>query len=659
MAAAPLPTNEKTRLAYLEALAVLDTAPEPAFDRFVHLARHITGAPIALVSLVDAERQWFKARAGLEAEETPREEAFCAHAILEDEILVVANATADPRFADNPLVRGEPGVRFYAGAPLVTHAGNLGTLCVLDTEPRTLSTDQRSALKILAGTVVDQLEQRILERRARRRLRWLYLAEELGKIGHWRVLTSDRSLFWSPEVYSIHGRDPATFEPELQDGIDAYHPDDRDSVHDLVHGTLEKGEPFEFERRLVRPGGEIRWVRAIGRPELDAEGRVTSVFGVFHDVTDQKLLQSEMLHRETLSSLGLMAATMAHEINNPLASMQLNADALATFLGGEGTSADAKAAVADLHHAIGRVRRLTDELRSVARPASLGMAEVEPRRVLDAALRLVGFRLDEVRVEVALTDDLPTVHCNEAKCVQVLMNLLVNAADAMADSTRPRVLSIRGGSEGEGVWLEVADNGAGMAPEVATHAFEPFYTTKTEGQGTGLGLYVCRQAVESLGGSIALDSTEGEGTTVRVELPRFEQPAAEAPVEAEEPRAAGTERRVLIIDDNAMVGRALERALRGRGVEVLADPEQALERLLHEGERYGAIVCDLAMPVLSGPELYERAVAERPELEGRFLFITGGTPHGDAHAFMESQRKRVFVKPLDMRSLTAAIDALL
>lgn len=160
---APLPVNEAGRLRTLDRYAILDTPPEASFDRITRMASTVFGAPIALVSLIDADRQWFKSRQGLDAEETPREQAFCAHAILEAEPFVVEDATTDARFIDNPLVTGAPDIRFYAGAPLTAPDGhNLGTLCVIDRAPRSFGAEQRRLLADFAAMVVDELELRRL-----------------------------------------------------------------------------------------------------------------------------------------------------------------------------------------------------------------------------------------------------------------------------------------------------------------------------------------------------------------------------------------------------------------------------------------------------------------------------------------------------------------
>jgi GAF domain-containing protein len=158
---APIPHNETKRLKVLWQYEVLDTVPEEVFDDLTELAARICEAPIALLSLVDEKRQWFKSKVGTSLSETSRELSFCAHAITQADLFIVPDATQDPRFANNPLVTADPKIRFYAGAPLITPDGHaLGTLCVLDKVPRKLRLEQQQALRILARHVVSQLELR-------------------------------------------------------------------------------------------------------------------------------------------------------------------------------------------------------------------------------------------------------------------------------------------------------------------------------------------------------------------------------------------------------------------------------------------------------------------------------------------------------------------
>ncbi len=158
---APLPANETKRLAALRRYAILDTPPEQAFDDFTLLASTLCHTPIALMTLVDEDRQWFKARHGLDRTETPREQSFCAYAILKGEVMIVEDTARDARFADHPLVISAPKIRFYAGAPLIDSEGHaLGTLCVIDQQPRQLAEEQRVALEAMARLMVGQMEMR-------------------------------------------------------------------------------------------------------------------------------------------------------------------------------------------------------------------------------------------------------------------------------------------------------------------------------------------------------------------------------------------------------------------------------------------------------------------------------------------------------------------
>src|SRR4051794_25646088 len=159
----PVPPNETSRVAALEHFQVLDTEPEADFDDIVGIAAEIWEAPISLISLIDSHRQWFKAKVGIDAAETARDVSFCAHAILGRDLMVVPDATLDARFADNPAVHGAAGIRFYAGAPLLTSDGSvLGTLCVVDFDPHRLTLTQTRGLRALARQVAEQLELRLL-----------------------------------------------------------------------------------------------------------------------------------------------------------------------------------------------------------------------------------------------------------------------------------------------------------------------------------------------------------------------------------------------------------------------------------------------------------------------------------------------------------------
>ncbi len=296
--------SENDRIAVLRQYAVLDTAPDDRFDRLTALAAELFEAPIALVSLIDTDRQWFKSRVGTKASQAPREWAFCDHAIRLDvgDTLVVEDATVDPRFSSNPLVTGEANIRFYAGAPLTTPSGhNLGTLCVIDRVPRARPSEASlGRLRTLARIVVDELELGKSRLAVAEQRRLLDLAEEMSGVGRWSIELSQSKVTWSDEVYRIHGVDRATFDLNLTSGIAFYHPDDRKTVTTLMARAATDQEDFAFQLHLIRADGELRHVVCKATCQLSPLGKTSSVFGVFQDVTEhvRALAETDQARRD-------------------------------------------------------------------------------------------------------------------------------------------------------------------------------------------------------------------------------------------------------------------------------------------------------------------------------------------------------------------------
>ncbi|MCI0354475.1 MAG: response regulator [Acidobacteria bacterium] len=292
----PLPDDEAARLDTLRQYHVLDTPPEAAFDDLVRIAAQTCGTPVALISLVDEHRQWFKARVGMPAQETPRDLAFCAHAILGHDVMVVPDASLDARFADHPLVTGDTHIRFYAGAPLIAPGSHaLGTLCVVDREPHEFSEEQRQALAALARQTVAQLE-------LRKKLR--QLASEVAK-RHQAQENLDRFFRLSLEMLCIsdfQGRflrlNPA-WERHLgyrvdellkRQYMDFVHPDDRERTQEEAAKLVAGRETIFFENRYLSRDGSYRWLQwnSVAAQE---DGLI---YSAARDVTDSKQTASRM-----------------------------------------------------------------------------------------------------------------------------------------------------------------------------------------------------------------------------------------------------------------------------------------------------------------------------------------------------------------------------
>jgi len=224
---APLTEREQERLDALRDYRILDTPPEQAFDDLTAVAAYVCDVPIALVSLVDTDRQWFKSTFGLEATETSRDVSFCAHAILQDDILVVQDTHLDARFAANPLVTSEPNIRFYAGVPLLSpEALPLGTLCVIDHEPRELNAAQILALEGIARQVVTQLELRLVSARLAQALEKINLIEELIPIcSYCKAIRNDAGYWSSVEAFIKQHADVAFTHGVCESCIEKHFPE--------------------------------------------------------------------------------------------------------------------------------------------------------------------------------------------------------------------------------------------------------------------------------------------------------------------------------------------------------------------------------------------------------------------------------------------------
>lgn len=314
--------TEAARQAKLDSFHILDTPPEQDFDTITWLAQSLLGCPVAVVSLVDRDRQWFKSRQGIDLAGTPRSDAFCAYAIHDEDVMVVEDATRDPRFADNPLVTGEPGVRFYAGVPLrPTSAGHdddlpaIGALCVVDVEPRVISEVELGILRNLARVTCRLLEARRsvaisqdLLREAGNRAheidrknRQLHQAERMAGIGSWWLDLGTMKVEWSEQVYAIHGL-PAHTPPPLEEALCFFPEQERAMIVRCLNGAIERGEPFDFESDFITADGRIRRVRSMGEPEF-VDGRPVAVIGVFQDITERHTREQELRHSASTDSL--------------------------------------------------------------------------------------------------------------------------------------------------------------------------------------------------------------------------------------------------------------------------------------------------------------------------------------------------------------------
>lgn len=302
----PTPPNEAQRLSTLYSLNVLDTPPEERFDRITRIAQQIFGVPIALVSLVDANRQWFKSKQGLSVSQTPREISFCGHAILGEDCLVVPYALEDPIFRDNPLVTEQPNIRFYAGYPLSGPDGTkMGTLCIMDNQPRWFSLAELQPLLDLGKVVEEELASVALNHALaelngqRRKLRdseelFRQIAENVAEV-FWTIdLESESMLYINPAYENIWGRKCEDLYKNPRAWIEGIHPEDRERANARFAEALRNRESFEAEYRVVTPSGIVRYIHDRGFPVLDPLGRPYRLVGIATDITERKRAEADL-----------------------------------------------------------------------------------------------------------------------------------------------------------------------------------------------------------------------------------------------------------------------------------------------------------------------------------------------------------------------------
>jgi PAS domain S-box-containing protein len=332
----PLPENEAARLEALRAYAVLDTAPEKQFDDITYLASQICGAPVALISLVDKERQWFKSSRGVGVKETPRSISFCAHGILEPDTFVVHDARLDARFAANPLVTESPGICFYAGAPLVTPGGlAVGMLCVQDYHPRTLAAEQLEALRALARQTVSQLElrrhvaelARTLQQRQQTEAALVEAERKFRDIfdntteGIFQSTAEGRWVMANLACACILGfTSPEELVARTHDIGQQFYVDP--SRRDEFRRRLEKyGSVQGFEAQFQRQDGQRIWVSLSARAVRNDQGELLCYEGIVIDITERK--RNEEALRQAHEQLEQRVEERTHELKVANAALSL------------------------------------------------------------------------------------------------------------------------------------------------------------------------------------------------------------------------------------------------------------------------------------------------------------------------------------------------
>jgi PAS domain S-box-containing protein len=405
---------------------------------------------------------------------------------------------------------------------------------------------------------------------------------------------------------------------------------------------------------------------------VDGEGQYIGHLAVVRDVTERKKMQSQLMVSDRMASVGTLAAGVAHEINNPLTAVIANLDFIAESLGkmisDEAVSVghrrtdawlleEIRAPLDDAREAAQRVRFIVRDLKMFSRsPTDERLGQVDVKTTMESSLRMAW---NEIRHRARLVKNyglVPGVEANEARLGQVFLNLLVNAAQAVPEGrAEHNEIGVSTRQDGERVIVEVSDTGAGIPPEIIERIFDAFFTTKAVGVGTGLGLAICQRIVTDMGGELTVESAMGRGTTFRVALPVASSEESERVLPIAQAAVAARHGRILVVDDETAVLRAIKRTLsKEHDVVTLFSATEALA-LCERGERFDLIICDLMMPDMTGMDLHRELSRAVPDQADRMIFLTGGAFTAKARTFLSETPKEQLEKPFDPANLRAIV----
>jgi signal transduction histidine kinase/CheY-like chemotaxis protein len=432
--------------------------------------------------------------------------------------------------------------------------------------------------------------------------------------------------------------------------FDAIQPEDVATLQKYLAGRFTgHRRRFEFEVRTRKPADAPRWLILRGLI-VYADGRPIRLVGSLADITDRKRAEEEViLHREALyqsekmAMFGSLLAGVAHELNNPLSTVI-------------GQTVLLQQTVADpavlgrgerIRNAAERCARIVRTFLAMARQRHAEPKPVEINKIIETAVELLAYQLRSanIRVELDLAEDLPMAMADADQIHQVLMNLIINARQALLTTAKPGLIRIETHLDSctRQIEISVTDNGPGVPPELRKRIFDPFFTTKPTGEGTGIGLSLCSSIMRAHGGCIDASDAPGGGAMFTILLPL----GIRSPSVQDETDSVGAPvgLRILIVDDEAEVVDTLSEILRSKGheIDIAADGQQALERALSVS--YDMILSDMRMPLLDGPGFYQTLHRDRPDMLDRFAFITGDTLSPEIRSFLNRTGAPCLEKP--------------
>jgi len=633
---------------------ILETAADTLGVARVSVWRYrAQGTAIECLDLFDAAESQHSGGAVLEARTHP---GYFA-ALAQEEVIAAEDAVTDPRTCEFAVDYLRPiGIGAMLDVPTTVGGVRDGVVCHEHVGGPRRWTEDEKTFAVAIGNLVSLTLERDVRRSAEERFR--ELAETIDEVFWITDAQKSRMLYVSPAFERIWGRPGESLHDSPLSWVESIHPEDRARVSQAATTEQVTGD-YDEEYRIVRPDGTIRWIRDQAFPVRDAAGRVLRVVGVARDITERHDLEKQFRQAQKMEAVGQLAGGVAHDFNNILTAIQFNAALLQST---DGLPDEAVECAQDIELAVQRATALTRQLLTFSRKQVMQTRNVDLNTVVTELTsmlrRIIG---EDVVVQVQCAADPLPVHADPGMIEQVIMNLAVNARDAMPDGGIVVIETAAAVVQGVPyARLSVRDTGSGMTPEVRARVFEPFFTTKSAGRGTGLGLAMVHGTVEQHGGFIDIDSEVGRGTTVTVSIPCLTAVAPEetrhaSPTALRASTTAG--RLILVVEDEEHVRQLIRRILVRAGYRVLLAEHgvAALAQWAKHKDAIALVLTDIVMPEgMTGADLAKAIHRDSPACP--VVFTSGYAPEAVTQQVELIEGVNFLPKPPTVTRLLAIVE---
>lgn len=661
-------TDDQLRIEAVRQLNILDTQAEHEFDEVIRFVAELCETPYVVMTLVDTERLWFKSKIGLDVCEIDREISMCNHTIKSEEKIEVEDTRLDPTFKDNVLVTDAPYIRFYNGLPLKTNNNiTVGTLCVMDVKPRILSDTQKNGMGLMAKQLVQLLENRKNQIHAEKEaIRTQNLAEKFSSLYNSIedgvvecTIPEGRFLDCNTAFCNMVGYDRDTLHTMTLYDLTPQHLHSQSESR--INGVLtSKSETDTFEETYIHQSGRLIPIQIkIFKIKADSDN-TSGIWAQIKDLSQQKKREEQRAQRKKMESLGTLSGGIAHDFNNILAIISGSAELIRM----ENNSANIENYVGKICDSSRRGADLVNRILAFSHKNLKQPKPIDLKVAVEQSLNLIKPTIPATIDFNVYLNETGIINADESNITQILMNLCSNARQAIEpDQGKITVtLSKSAHTSGDMMELTVKDDGIGMSTEQLVQVFDPFYTTKEKGRGTGLGMAIVHGLVEDMNGIITVDSQRGNGTLFNIKFPitqlqkvtRQEKPAP----------TASHGHNILIVEDEKDIAQLYKEALvaEGHTVSVRHDGQMGLEQIeqcLNDEElpMFDLVVTDDQMPRLRGVDLAKKLRALVPGI--RILLLTGFISRYVEQALENKDIDLYLAKPVSLKGLRLTVDKML